>query len=214
MPELLRPPPPVTWRDRAASATALLHDHAGTAAIAGVAVVAVVAALIAMRPPRSAPPVVSLPRADVGTTSTSAATLVVAVAGAVVRPGLVRLPAGARVFDAVAAAGGTRPDADGDRLNLAAPVHDGDLVFVPIRGQPVPTPIAPAGAGASGGGVVDLNTATADQLDALPGVGPATAQAILDYRKQHGRFRSVQDLLQVEGIGPAKLEKLRQRVKV
>jgi competence protein ComEA len=138
--------------------------------------------------------------------------LVVDVAGAVVRPGLVRLQPGARVADLVAAAGGPAPDADLDQVNLAARPADGDRVYVPRRGE-TPPPVASSGAPASRAGPVDLNSATVEQLDALPGVGPATAQAILEFRRRHGRFRSVQDLLQVSGIGPAKLATLRPLVR-
>jgi competence protein ComEA len=143
------------------------------------------------------------------------------VAGAVVRPGLVRLPAGARVADAVDAAGGLRPDADLDRLNLAAPLTDGQRVWVPIVGQDAPPEVDPSGGSGGGSGagggvpaIVDLNTASATELESLPGIGPATAQAILDQRHRVGRFRSVDDLLDVRGIGPSKLAALRDRVRV
>ena len=123
---------------------------------------------------------------------------------------------GARVADAVGAAGGTTPDADLDPLNLAARLSDGDRVFVPRKGQ-TPPPVlgpGPAGDGSTSSGPVNLNTATPEQLEALSGVGPATAHAIITWRQQHGRFRSVQDLLQVRGIGPAKLEALHDQVTV
>jgi competence protein ComEA len=135
------------------------------------------------------------------------------VAGAVVHPGVQRLPGDARVGDAIVAAGGARPDADTDAINLAAKVSDGDRVYVPRRGEIVPP--AASGAGMSGpAAVLDLNAATADQLDALPGIGPATAQAIVQYRTEHGRFRSVDGLLAVRGIGPSKLAAIRSRLRV
>ena len=158
--------------------------------------------------------------------------LVVQAAGAVGRPGVYRLAGGARVDDLIRIAGGAAPDADLDRVNLAAPVADGERVWVPRRGEVAP-PVVVAGAGGTSGGSggvggsggsggpggtpsgpVDLNTATADQLDALPGVGPATAAAILAYRSEHGRFAAVDDLLEVRGIGDAKLEQLRPMVTV
>lgn len=168
--------------------------------------------------------------AATGSTSTSApAVAVVQAAGAVARPGVYDLPAGARVDDLVRRAGGLAADADADRLNLAAPLADGSRVWVPHRGEGDPPPVvasddgggaaATGGAGAPGGstvpiGPIDLNTATADQLDTLPGVGPATASAILAYRDEHGRFGSVDELLEVRGIGDAKLEQLRSLVAV
>lgn len=145
--------------------------------------------------------------------------LVVHVVGAVRRPGLYRLRDGARVADAVARAGGASRRANLGGLNLAAPLVDGAQVLVPAR-----VPAAPAGAAEAigapplGGSAsvpqakLSLSTATAEQLDELPGVGPVTAQKILDYRAEHGPFRSVDDLDAVPGIGPARLEQLRDLV--
>ena len=152
------------------------------------------------------------------------------VAGAVLAPGVVTLAPGARVVDAVRAAGGLAADADSDRINLAAPLVDGSRIAVPRRGEgppvEVPTsvpvaPAGPAGRGSAGSGTgsapaapVDLNTATAEQFDALPGIGPSTATAIIARRDQSGPFRSVDDLLDVRGIGPAKLDAIRNLVTV
>ncbi len=150
---------------------------------------------------------------DPGPATTDAPTeLTVHVAGAVVAPGLYVLGADARTADAVTAAGGALADADLNRINLAAPVADGSRVFVPVLGEAIPSVVGDFGAGSSG--PVDLNTATAEQLIALPGVGPATAQAIVDHRDRTGRFRSIDDLLEVRGIGEAKLEALRDSVMV
>jgi competence protein ComEA len=145
---------------------------------------------------------------------------VVHVAGAVRRPGVYRLPAGARVQDAVERAGGARRGGDVNAINLAAKVVDGQQVVVPSR-TPGGAAAAPAGAGTAGGGTaagaasgppISLNSATAEQLDTLDGVGPATAAKIIAWRTQHGGFRSVADLGQVPGIGPKKLAAIKDRV--
>ncbi|MEU6077742.1 helix-hairpin-helix domain-containing protein [Micromonospora sp. NPDC047074] len=146
--------------------------------------------------------------------------LVVAVAGKVRRPGLVRVPAGARVADAVEAAGGALPGVDVALLNPARKLTDGELILVGVAAPPgaAPSPGTAAG-GAPGtapgaGGRLNLNTATLAQLDALPGVGPVLAQRILAHRDQHGGFRSVGDLRQVDGIGDARYEQLKDLVTV
>jgi competence protein ComEA len=137
-----------------------------------------------------------------------------------------RLAPGARVHEAIAAAGGATPGADLDRLNLAAPVEDGTRLKVPLRGDPEDAQASGGTAGAQGGaaaprktggttargsgpaGKVDLNTATVEDLGALPRVGPVLAQRIVDYRAAHGRFTSPEDLDAVSGIGPKMLESL------
>ena len=140
--------------------------------------------------------------------------LVVDVTGAVRRPGVYRLPVGARVQDAVRRAGGATPRADSAAVNLAAKVADGQQILVPER-APVagaaPRPSV-AGGGAAPAGPVSLNSATAEQLDQLDGVGPATAAKIIAWRTANGGFSSVDDLAQVAGIGPKKLEALRPQV--
>jgi len=139
--------------------------------------------------------------------------LLVHVVGAVRRPGLYRLPDGARFADAVAAAGGASAEAAIEQVNLAAPVADGLQVVVPRR-----LPVADAGvAGAAiptetTAGPLHLNLATLEQLDKLPGVGPVTAQKILDYRQSHGAFTTVEQLDAIPGIGPARIEQLRELV--
>ena len=139
--------------------------------------------------------------------------LVVDVVGAVRRPGLYRLGASARVADALARAGGSTRKADLEQVNLAAPVADGQQIVIPRRIASGPPGAAPSAAGpAQQTGPVHLNTATLEELDSLPGVGPVTAQRILDYRTEHGAFRSVDELDAVPGIGPARLDQLRELV--
>lgn len=145
-------------------------------------------------------------------TGADPAEVVVDAAGAVARPGVYQVPARSRVADVLTAAGGPGPDADLDQVNLAATVADGDRVYIPHKGERPPD--ASAAAGAPGAQPLDLNQATVDQLDALPGVGPSTARAIVAWRTEHGRFRRVDDLLDVRGIGPAKLDALRSEVRV
>ena len=136
--------------------------------------------------------------------------VLVHVVGAVRRPGLYELPESSRVADAVKRAGGVTAKADVALVNLAAPIADGTQIVVPRRFA-----VARAAAGAapsSATGPVHLNSATLEQLDALPGVGPVTAQKIIAYREQNGAFRTVEDLDAVPGIGPARLEELRTLV--
>lgn len=132
--------------------------------------------------------------------------LVVHVVGAVRRPGLYRLPDGSRVDDAIRRAGGPRPKAALELVNLAAPVADGQQVTVPVKGAAVD---AATGTPGTGGTRVHLNSATLEQLDELPGIGPITAQKIIDYRTAHGAFGSVDELDAVPGIGPARLAELK-----
>jgi competence protein ComEA len=147
--------------------------------------------------------------------SNDTSVFVVHVAGAVVAPGVYEVLGPARVVDAIEAAGGTTPEAALDSLNLAAPLVDGQRIYVPVVGETV----AAAADGAFIGdaapiGPIDLNTATAAELDELPGVGPATANAILEHRDEHGPFATVDDLTDVSGIGPAKLDAIRDLVRV
>ena len=154
--------------------------------------------------------------------------VVVHVAGAVASPGVVTLDEGARVADAIDAAGGLAQEADPDQLNLARPLTDGEQVRVPRVGEDASAwqgTSGQAGASAGGGqapgaarsepsGTVNLNTADAAELETLPGIGPALAQRIIDYRTEHGAFTSVDELTAVSGIGSARLEALRDLVSV
>ena len=147
------------------------------------------------------------------TAGTGSTVLVVDVVGAVRRPGLYRLKQGARIADAVSRAGGATPKADLALINLAAPLADGEQVVVPRRGAAATGALGSSGApGSTATGPVQLSTATLEQLDSLPGIGPVTAQKILDYRQKHGAFRSVDELDAVPGIGPARLDQLKDLV--
>lgn len=223
MPDLSRPsPPPLTLRQRLLPLVATLaHEPRRLAPAAGALAALVVVAAIGLVAWRGAPPPAELrlPRvgspADPGSGASAGAEqppaeAYVHVAGAVASPGLYRVRPGARVADVIDAAGGPTAEADVDQLNLAARVSDGDRVYVARKGEAPP----PGPATAERPGPVDLNTATIEQLDALPGIGPATAQAILDHRRRKGRFRSVEELLEVRGVGEAKLAELRKRVRV
>jgi competence protein ComEA len=152
------------------------------------------------------------PAAGAGVTGLPSSRVVVDVVGAVRRPGLYRLAHGSRIADALTRAGGATAKADLAQVNLAAPLADGEQVVVPRRGAGIAAPgagSAPAGGPAA---PVQLSTATLEQLDSLPGVGPVTAQKILDYRQEHGAFQSVDELDAVSGIGPKRLEQLRELV--
>jgi competence protein ComEA len=137
--------------------------------------------------------------------------VVVHVVGAVRVPGLYRLARGKRVADAVERAGGATGKADLALINLAAPVADGQQVVVPARAPPGAA-TGEGGGGDAAAGPVHLNTATLDQLDELPGIGPVTAQKILDYREKHGAFSSLRELDAIPGIGPARLAQLSELV--
>jgi competence protein ComEA len=136
------------------------------------------------------------------------------VIGRVHRPGLVTLPEGARVADAIAAAGGLLPGADAASVNLAAVVTDGQQIAVGVPGASGNSGGQDPSTGAAAGAPVDLNRATAADLDALPGIGPVLAQRIVDYRLQQGSFTSVDQLDDVPGIGPALFAQLKKRVAV
>jgi competence protein ComEA len=155
------------------------------------------------------------------TAGSAGAEIVVDVSGKVREPGIQRLPAGSRVADALKAAGGVRPGTNTDTLNRARFLVDGEQVVVggPAAPAPVPVPVPGMGGPVAGGPVgtaaapVSLNTATVDQLDTLPGVGPVLAQHIVDYRTQHGGFRSVNELREVNGIGDRRFADLRNLVR-
>ncbi|WP_206793050.1 ComEA family DNA-binding protein [Amycolatopsis sp. MtRt-6] len=182
-------------------------------ALAGVltAVVAIVLAAVTLAGSRPAPePPPALPSAKPAAEARASPPpgLVVSVIGRVRSPGLVTVPQGARVADVLRAVGGPEPGADLGTLNLARKVTDGEQLAVGVPTAP-PDPEAPPG-----GGKLDLNTATADQLDTLPGVGEVMAKRIVQWRTEHGSFTKVEQLRDVDGIGQSKFERLREKVTV
>lgn len=252
LPELPRPPRPLSWRERVTEWAETLDLTPARLLVGTVAVIVVGFLGWKLLAPPPPPPEMRLPfvsttapsvvddasNADsddtAGTDSAGPGSgqesdeVVVHVAGAVGAPGVQHLAAGSRVVDAVEAAGGASPEADLGRVNLAALLEDGQQVYVPLLGEEaVPTvgPDADSSAGGAESGAasdgaaapdnpVDLNRAGVDELQTLPGIGPALAQAIVDHRAQHGRFTSVDQLVEVRGIGEAKLEQLRALVTV
>jgi competence protein ComEA len=182
----------------------------GALALVAVGLVAALVAGAVLLRGRAAEEPLAVPTAT-GTTAAAQAQLVVDVEGEVRRPGLVRVPDGARVDDAIRAAGGLLPGVSSAGLNLAQKVSDGQQVLVGLG----PAPAAGGGAGgASTGGLLDLNLATVEQLDDLPGIGPVLAQRIVDWRSEHQRFASVDQLREVSGIGESKYATLKSKVRV
>ncbi len=182
---LVRPP---------AATTESKLPYAGTATTAGTA-------------PTTASPSVSA-------TTIASEFVVVHVAGAVSAPGVYKLVAGSRVIDAVQAAGGLAVDANPDAVNLAALIADGERVYVPAVGELLSPVVTVAGGTTAEVWPININSADATRLEDLPGVGPATAALIISYRDQHGPFASVEQLADVRGIGPAKLDAIRSLVTV
>jgi competence protein ComEA len=176
------------------------------ALLAGTAAVVVLGHVLPR--PTAAAPVVAV-TAGAPADPESSGPVVVHVVGAVRHPGVYRLPGGSRARDAVRRAGGAIRRADLGGLNLATRLADGEQVRVPLRTAPGPAPAAAADVPPA---IVHLNSASAEQLDALDGIGPALAQRIVDYRDAHGGFGSVDQLDEVSGIGPVRLESLRPRL--
>lgn len=216
------PPPPAPWWRRGRPGRLLEHwTPAGgpvairrrlpavlVIAIVLGAAVAIVIALSSGQAGRELPPTLAVAQASTLPSTRVDSTIVVSVVGRVASPGLVTVPDGARVADALRAAGGPLPDVDVSTLNLARRLSDGEQLAV---GIPAPAPDPASGAPA---GKVDLNSAALSQLDTLPGVGTVTAQRILDWRTKHGRFSSVDQLREVDGIGPARFNQLKNLVTV
>lgn len=225
------------WRDRSAEWWSDRRLDPRVLAVVAIVVVVVVAAPRLLRagdPPIEDSIPLAVPAAstaapepaeqiDLATgevTAKEPAVVVVHVAGAVQSPGLVAGAPGWRVADAIAAAGGTSPGADLDRVNLAAPIVDGERLFVPLIDEDPPTVVTGTGPVGTGGALsldrdpVNLNAAGPGYLERLPGVGPVTAEAIVAHRDAHGPFGSVDALVAVRGIGPATVEALREHAVV
>ena len=181
-----------------------------------IAIVGVVAFLV-MRPSTAQQPALRVtlrPTAPASPAPTTPTTILVYVSGAVKTPDVYSLPAGGIVKDALLAAGGAADDADLDRINLAAPLSDRMQVHVPRKGEPAPSPGASFSGGAPPTTPIDINTAALEQLDTLPGIGPAIAQRIIDYLAANGPFKSIEQIKEVNGIGDALFEKIKNLITV
>jgi competence protein ComEA len=204
--------------DRAAGRRALAALDPGRRAVRALGVLAVVVTVVVgflvwRARPQAEPVVDTAASAVTATAAPSAPGIVVAVTGRVQRPGLVRLPHGARVADAIEAAGGVLPGTDLGYLNLARKVVDGELLAIGVS-PPPGVPGAGATPGGTAGGLINLNTATVAELDTLPGVGPVLAQRIVDHRTRTGGFKSVDELRKIEGVGDARFEQIKDLVTV
>ena len=197
---------PTGWRERLEVLAGRRRESVLVAGVVAVLVFGSMATWARGPRPLIAPPALATPAPAASTMSTGEA-LIVHVAGAVKQPGVIELPPGARVADAIERAGGAAPGADLDLLNLAALVIDGAQILVPERGDPGapgPSPTGPPQAT-----TVNLNTADQTMLETVPGLGPVKAGAIVAYRTEIGGFESIDQLLEVSGIGPATLESIR-----
>lgn len=198
---------PTGWRERLELLAGRRRESILVAGIVGVLVLGSMATWAREPRPLIAPPARATPSPAISV-MTPGGVVVVHVAGAVRHPGVVELPVGSRVADAIERAGGAAPAADLDLLNLAALVVDGAQILVPGRGEAVaPGPLPSAGS--SHPETVNLNTADQTMLESVPGLGPVKAQAIIAFRTEVGGFGSIDQLLEVSGIGPATLESIR-----
>jgi competence protein ComEA len=206
------------WRSRASGALRSFQEASASlsklqsAVIAGLVLLLVFGSLIAYS--RSRPKTVRVIEKESSQGATARRReLTVHVAGAVISPGLYEVPEGSRVADALSKAGGASPDAVLDNLNLAAKLKDGEKILVPRRVEPAAGQ-GPATEAGSSTQAININTADAVELDKLPGVGPSLARRIIEYRDKNGQFSSVEELDNVTGIGPSKLESLKDLVTI
>ena len=169
--------------------------------------------LSVLRPAPAAPAIIITLRPTPSPSPATPAMIRVYVSGAVKRPDVYTLSAGSIVKDAMDAAGGPAADADLDRINLAAPLGDGIQVHFPRKGEAAATP-QPGFSLAAPAGLIDINTATPQQLETLPGIGPALAQRIVDYRTANGPFQAIEDVKNVKGIGDSLFEKIKDSITV
>lgn len=170
-----------------------------------------------LKRPEPAGPVMTItlqPRPTLDPVTPTAAPINVYVSGAVNQPDVYALPAGSLVKDAIAAAGGATAEADLDQINLALRLSDQQQVHVPRQGEAPPVVVGSRSVTGASGVVVNINTATLEELDTLPGIGPAIAQAIIDYRTVNGPFQTIEEIDNVKGIGPALFEKIKDQITV
>ena len=182
--------------------------------IVGLVVLYVIYTILKRPEPASPPLVITLqPRPTAEPSTPTPATINVYVSGAVKKPDVYALPSNAIVKDAIAAAGGATADADLDRINLATELADQMQVYVPHKGEAAPPPSNGSPPNASTA-MININTASAEELDKLPGIGPAIAKAIIDYRTKNGPFKKIEDINDVKGIGDALFEKIKDQITV
>lgn len=201
-------------RERAAAAVRFHRREAVALALLGLLVIAGAVVAYARARPSGAPPPTGPAVTSPDVSASPEGELVVHVVGAVHRPGVYTFAPGARVVDAVRAAGGFAPGADSQAINLARPLVDGEQIVVPRRGETTQGGATQGAHAAQQNGKLNINTANAGDFDRLPGIGPVLAQRIVDYRTQHGPFRDIKDLMKVPGIGPKKFDSLASLVTV